>query len=92
LIVAELETPRNKETEDGIKTAVMATARECWLGLYEATGLEARLCKSNGGIELPYSFDDFAESRKKLDQIRAEFQREAGHARQPSSSSAAGDA
>jgi hypothetical protein len=92
LIVAELETPRRKQTEDGIKTAVMATTRECWLGLYEATGLEARLCKSSGAGELPYSFDDFVESRKKLDQIRAEFQREAGHAKQPSQSTAAGAA
>lgn len=76
LVVGELETPRKKETEEGIKRAVMATARECWLGLYEATGLEARLCSSNGGTEEPYSFDDFAESRKKLDEIRAAFQRE----------------
>lgn len=75
LVVGELETPRKKETEEGIKSAVMATARECWLGLYEATGLEARLCASNGGTEQPY-FDDFAESRKKLDEIRGAFQRE----------------
>jgi hypothetical protein len=92
LIVAELETPRKKQTEDGIKTAVMATARECWLGMYEATGLEARLCNSSGGSQLPYSFDDFAESRKKLDQIRAQFQREAGHTSQQPPSAATGDA
>ncbi len=73
LIVAELETQRKKETEDGIKDAVMATARECWLGLYEATGLEAKLCKSGIADEQPYSFDDFDASRKRLDEIRAEL-------------------
>lgn len=73
LIVAELKTQRKKETEDGIKEAVMATARECWLGLYEATGLEAKLCKSGIADEQPYSFDDFDASRKRLDEIRSEF-------------------
>ena len=73
LIVAELETQRNKETENGIRLAVMATARECWLGFYEATGLEATLCKSGIADEKPYSFDDFDASRKHLDEIRAEF-------------------
>lgn len=76
LIVAELEAPRKKETEDGIRVAVMATARECWLGLYEATGLEAKLCKSGNADEQPYAFDDFDASRKRLDDIRAEFIRE----------------
>ncbi|WP_039051121.1 hypothetical protein [Comamonas thiooxydans] len=80
LLVAEMETPRDKEAEDAIKAAVMRTARECWLGLYEATGLEVRLCKSGGANESPYSFDNFVESRMKLDEIRAEFQSEAGHA------------
>ncbi len=73
LIVAELDTPRKKETEDGIRFAVMATARECWLGLYEATGLEAKLCKSGIADEQPYSFDDFDASRENLDDIRANF-------------------
>jgi hypothetical protein len=76
LIVAELETPRKKETEDGVRSAVMATARECWLGLYEATGLEAKLCKSGNADEQPYQFDDFDASRKKLDDIRASFVRD----------------
>ena len=76
LIVAGLETQRKKETEDGIRVAVMATARECWLGLYEATGLEAKLCKSGIADEQPYPFDDFDASRKRLDEIRAEFVRE----------------
>lgn len=76
LIVAELETPRKKETEDGIRLAVMAAARECWLGLYEATCLEANLCESGIADEQPYSFDDFEASRKRLDDIRAEFIRE----------------
>ena len=76
LIVAELETPRKKETEDGIRFAVMATARECWLGLYEATGLEAKLCQSGTADEQPYPFDDFDASRKKLDDIRANFVRD----------------
>jgi len=90
LIVGELETPRRKQTEEGIKLAVMATARECWLGHYEATGLEARLCKAKNGAEQPYSFDDFAESRKELDEIRANFLRESSVApsstKRPSSS------
>lgn len=73
LIVAELETRRKKQIEDGIRLAVMATARECWLGFYEATGLEATLCKSGIADEQPYSFDDFDASRKRLDEIRAEF-------------------
>lgn len=73
LIVAELETRRKKETEDGIRLAVMATARECWLGFYETTALEATLCKSGIANEQPYSFDDFDASRKRLDEIRAEF-------------------
>lgn len=73
LIVAELETQRKKETEDVIKLAVMATARECWLGFYEATELEIKLCKSEIASEQPYSFADFDASRKHLDEIRAEF-------------------
>jgi hypothetical protein len=73
LIVAELKTRRKRETEDVIRLAVMATARECWLGFYEATGLEAKLCKSEIADEQPYSFDDFDASRKHLDEIRAEF-------------------
>ena len=76
LIVAELETRRKKETEDGIRLAVMATARECWLGFYESTGLEAKLCKSALADEQPYSFEDFDASRKHLDEIRAEFSQE----------------
>jgi hypothetical protein len=76
LIVAELETPRKKETEEGIRIAVMATARECWLGLYEAGRLEAQLCKTGLGGEQPYSFDDFDASRQKLDEIRASFVRD----------------
>lgn len=78
LIVGELETPRKKKTEENIRTTVMATARECWLGLYEATALEAKLCATQVGDEEPYPFDDFAVSRKNLDEIRAGFQREAG--------------
>lgn len=76
LIVAELETPRRKETEEGVKVAVMAAARECWLGLYEATGIEAKLCESEISDEQPYPFDDFDASRRRLDDIRAEFVRE----------------
>ena len=54
----------------------MAAARECWLGLYEATGLEAKLCESEISDEQPYPFDDFDASRRRLDDIRAEFVRE----------------
>jgi hypothetical protein len=73
LIVAELETQLKTETEVAIKGAVMATARECWLGFYEATSLEAKFCKSGLTDERPYSFDDFDTSRKHLDEIRADF-------------------
>jgi hypothetical protein len=76
LIVAELETRRKKETEDGIRHAVMATARECWLGFYESTALEAKLCKSTLADEQPYSFENFDTSRKHLDEIRSEFLQE----------------
>jgi hypothetical protein len=76
VIVAELETPRKKDTEDGVRVAVMATARECWLGLYEATGLETKLCADSAGDEQPYLFDDFDTSRRRLDEIRATFARD----------------
>lgn len=75
-IVAELETPRTKEAEDAVRVAVMSTARECWLGLFEATGIEAGLCKSGISDEQPYQFDDFDASRRRLDDIRAAFVRE----------------
>lgn len=76
LIVEGLEKPRKKQIEDVVKRSVMATARECWLGLYESTGVESRLCKVLADDEVPYSFDDFDASRKKLDEIRSSFQRE----------------
>lgn len=72
-LVKELETPRPENIKDVVKMAVMVTARECWLGLYEATGLETRLSKGHYDDSEPYAFDDFEESRKKLDQIRASF-------------------
>jgi hypothetical protein len=72
-VVKELETPRSDRIREAVKMAVMATARECWLGLYEATGLEVRLSKGHHDDLEPYSFDDFDESRKKLDQIRAQY-------------------
>ena len=73
VIVEELASPRKKETLEGVRTAVMATARDCWLGVYEATGIEAKLCRERG-LEQPYSVNDFTESRKKLDEIREKFQ------------------
>jgi hypothetical protein len=72
-IVEELQTPRSPRIHDAVRGAVMAAARECWLGLYEATELEAALSKGAYSDSEPYAFDDFEESRKKLDQIRAEF-------------------
>jgi hypothetical protein len=73
ILVKELEIPRPDNIREVVKMAVMVTARECWLGLYEATGLEARLSKGNCDDSEPYAFDDFEESRKRLDQIRASF-------------------
>lgn len=67
------ELPRSNEVEEVVRSAVIATARECWLGLFEATGLEAQLSKGHYNDSDPYAFDDFEESRRKLDQIRAEF-------------------
>jgi len=72
-LVKELETPRPENIKEVVKMAVMASARECWLGLYEATGLEARLSNGHHDDSEPYAFDDFEESRKKLDQIRDSF-------------------
>jgi hypothetical protein len=72
-LVKELETPRPERIQEIVKMAVMAAARECWLGLYEATGLEARLSMGRHDDSRPYAFDDFEESRKRLDGIRAEF-------------------
>lgn len=72
-LVKELETPRPEQIQEVVRMAVMATARECWLGLYEATGLEARLSKDWHEDAEPYAFDDFEKSRKRLDRIQAEF-------------------
>lgn len=76
LIVEALEKPRKQQIEDAVRSSVMATARECWLGLYESTGVESRLCKGLADSEVPYSFDDFDASRKKLDEIRSSLQGE----------------
>ena len=73
ILLKELETPRPENVEEVVKMAAMATARECWLGLFEATGLEVRLSKGQSDDSKPFAFDDFEESRKKLDQIRASF-------------------
>jgi hypothetical protein len=72
-IVEELQTPRSQRIQDAVRGAVMAAARECWLGLYEATELEAALSNGAYSDSEPYAFDDFEQSRRKLDQIRAEF-------------------
>ncbi len=72
-MVKELETPRSVKIQEIVRMSVMATARECWLGLYEATGLEVKLSNGEGNDLKPYAFDDFEESRKRLDEIRAEF-------------------
>ena len=76
-VVKALETPRPEKVQEAVRIAVMAAARECWLGLYEATGLEAKLSRGEGNDSKPYAFDDFEDSRKRLDKIRAEFVRDA---------------
>ena len=73
ILVKELDAPRPENIKTMVKQTVMVTARECWLGLYEATDLEAKLSKGEYDDSKPYSFDDFEESRKKLDKIRAGF-------------------
>ncbi|MDT7514422.1 hypothetical protein [Rhodoferax mekongensis] len=75
-LAEELKTPRPKEIEDVIRKALMSSARECWLGFYEATHTEARL---NKGFEIESDqsvFDSFEESRKHLDKIRSDFESE----------------
>jgi hypothetical protein len=76
-VVKALETPRPEKVQQAVRIAVMAAARECWLGLYEATGLEAKLSRGESNDSKPYAFDDFEDSRKRLDKIRAEFVRDA---------------
>lgn len=73
ILVEELKTPRPENIQMAVRLAVMATARECWLGFYESTGLESNLSRGDHDDSEPYAFDDFAESRKKVDQIRANF-------------------
>lgn len=72
-LAEELATPRSEHIESVIKKALMGAARECWLGLYEATGVESKLVCGQE-IESDESvFDDFQKSREHLDQIRASF-------------------
>ena len=76
-LTEELTTQRPEHVEDLVRKALMNAARECWLGLYEATGTESKLVNGRK-IESDESvFDDFQESRKHLDQIRANFESEA---------------
>lgn len=76
ILVEQLSTPRSQKIQEGVRMAVMAACRECWLGLFEATGLEARLSRGEKIGSDPYAFEDFEESRRKLDQIRSEFTKE----------------
>lgn len=73
-LVEELATPRPKDVEEVIRHALMKAARECWLGLYETTGVEAKLIRGEEIESEESVFDDFQESRRQLDQIRAAFQ------------------
>lgn len=69
-LTEELAIPRPKRVEDAVRTSLMGAARECWLGLYEATGAEAKLARRED-IESDASvFDDFEESRRHLDKLR----------------------
>ncbi len=72
-LVRELETGRPEQVQETIRMAVMTAARECWLGMYEATGLEARLSKGQNDDSKAYAFDTFEDSRKELDEIRTKF-------------------
>lgn len=74
-LVKELKTLRSQEINDLIRGALMKTAKDSWLGFYEATNVELRL--TNGlDIDLDREvFSDFKESKKHLDQIRAEFEK-----------------
>ena len=80
-LVSELNTPRPDPIREVIGKAVMKSARECWLGLYETTAVEAKLAKG-GDIDLGRSFiTDFEQSRAHLDKIRSEFEQEAADAK-----------
>ncbi|WP_141397477.1 hypothetical protein [Polaromonas sp. AER18D-145] len=72
-LTEELVTPRPKHVEEVIRAALMNAARECWLGLYEATGAEGKLIRGEEIESEASVFDDFQESRRHLDQIRASF-------------------
>lgn len=75
-LTEELATPRSAEIEIVIRSALMSAARECWLGVYEATVVEGKLILGQE-IESDESvFDDFQKSREHLDKIRANFEAE----------------
>jgi hypothetical protein len=77
-LTEELQKPRPKAIEDRIRQALMNTARECWLGLYEATDTESKLIHGKDIESDESTFADFKESRKQLDKIRAEFEADLG--------------
>jgi len=72
-LTRELQTQRPNEIEEMVRAALMKCARECWLGLYETNGFEAKLANGEDVDAGVTDFDDFQESRKQLDKIRAEF-------------------
>ncbi len=73
VLVKELKTHKSDEINVHVRATLMKVARDCWLGFYEASKLESRLI--NGlDVDLDRAvFSDFKESKKHLDQIRAEF-------------------
>ena len=69
-LLEELQQKRSKHTESIISGAIMKTAKECWLGFYEATDLEIKMSQGKDvDLNRPI-FSDFAESRKDLEEIR----------------------
>lgn len=75
-LTEEMATPRPQELQNAMKMALMRAARECWLGFYEAAGVE-RILTQNQDIESDEGeFGNFDQSRMHLDQIRAEFTNE----------------
>jgi hypothetical protein len=70
VLVAELQTPRDKETCEAVKSVVQFAALECWLGFKEATSLELRLNDGESADTATSMFDKLNLSRKALMELR----------------------
>lgn len=75
-LTEELQTSRPSKVEDGVRQLLMNTARECWLGIYEATRAEKQIVEDHDCEFTESVFDDFQTSREHLDLIRAKFEQD----------------